>query len=131
MARRSLSDRSRYLFATLGQMNSGILTMAKSFVTALFTALPAFTLGVWFGYEKGVVNQVAYDAPARIALYDAAIRSDEPKQALKSMAISQARLMESLLGSEATFSPLLALPATKGLYDGYEKYSPVVEKYLE
>ncbi|WOX05554.1 hypothetical protein [Microbulbifer pacificus] len=105
--------------------------MAKSFNTALITALPAFVLGVWFGYEKGVVNQVAYDAPARIALYDAAIRSDEPKEALRSMAISQAKLMVSLQASGATFSPLLGLPATKGLSYSYDTHSPVVKNYLE
>ncbi len=104
--------------------------MVKSLVTALIASLPAFALGVWFGYEKGVMNQVAYDAPARIALYDAAIRSDDPKEVLKSMAISQAKLMESLENNRMTFAPLLDLPATKGLGYRYDKYYPVVEKYL-
>ncbi|WP_295797682.1 hypothetical protein [uncultured Microbulbifer sp.] len=105
--------------------------MFKWCVVVLLAATGAFAIGTYYGYEKGVANYVAYDAPGRIALYDAAIKSDEPKVALRSMAVAQAKLMASLENSGVTFPPLLHLPATKGMDYSYQKYAPVVKQYLE
>lgn len=86
-----------------------------------------FSLGIWYGYDKGVKNHIVYDAPARIALYDAAIKSDDPIKVLRNLAINQAMMMNSLRAYSNAM--LLKLPVHNGAEELYFRYLPVAEAY--
>lgn len=99
-------------------------------LTVALASVCAFLLGILYGYEKGVVNYITYDAPGRIAVYEAAMRSDNPKDALKTLSVFQARQMESIVQAGTTSPWLLGLPATNGMEMSYERYLPLARKYF-
>lgn len=104
--------------------------MFKWSITVALASVCAFLLGTMYGYEKGVVNYIAYDAPGRIAVYDAAMRSDNPQDVLKTLSVFQARQMESILKAGTSSPWLLGLPATNGIEVSYERYLPLARKYV-
>lgn len=55
------------------------------FLLGLVVAILIFVVGVWYGYEKGEYNHVVFDAPGRIALYNAAKNSDNLKKMIENL----------------------------------------------
>lgn len=101
--------------------------MAIKVFSGLVLLALSFGVGVWYGYEKGVQNHIVYDTPARVALYDAAIKSNDPKKVLKALAENQIKMMNSL--ESYSNAMLLNLPVHQGVEEIYLKYLPVTEAY--
>ena len=97
----------------------------KKILSHAIVGLLFLFVGTWYGYDRGVKNQLFFDAPAKLHLYNAYLEQGNPADYLESEIMYQLGLLE---GMKDEVSPiLLNHPIHVGMEDIYEEYRPKVE----
>lgn len=92
----------------------------KKLASYILIGLVFLSIGIWFGYEKALNNQIYFDSPAKIALYNAVLEKESSKEFLEGAIIQELGLMEYM--KDKTTPLLLNHPAHSGMKEAYEKF---------
>ena len=82
-------------------------------------------IGVWYGYEKALTNQMYFDAPAKITLYNAVLEKESCKEFLRGSIIRELRILKQLENKTTPY--LLNHPVHKEVKNAYEKLYPDID----
>ena len=98
----------------------------KKILTHAIAGLLFLFVGIWYGYDRGVKNQLFFDAPAKLYLYNAYLEKGNPADYMESEIMFQLGLLE---GMKDDVSPiLLNLPIHVGMEEVYDKYRLKIEE---
>jgi hypothetical protein len=97
----------------------------KQLIVHIFVGLGFLLVGVWFGYDRGVKNHIYFDAPAKIALYDAYLKSGKAADYMEGEVMYQVGLLDSMENDVTPF--LLNHPIHEGMEVVYKEYRPKIE----
>ena len=93
----------------------------KKLLSHAMIALLFLILGIWYGYDRGVKNQLYFDSPGRIALYDAYLKEGDLVKHIEGEIRYQLGLLEGM--EDLTSSILLHHPMHVGMKDTFEEYN--------
>lgn len=99
----------------------GIKLSQVSMLKYLVPCLATLFIGVWFGYDRALKNQIYFDAPVKISLYNAVLEKNSSQEFLEGAIIQELGLMKYMEDKTTPF--LLNHPAHHGMVEAYDKYS--------
>lgn len=93
----------------------------KNILINLAVAVSFFIAGVWYGYEKGVYNQLYYDAPVKISLYSKVLEQNKSKEFLLGSIQKEKNVIRTFEDQKSEI--LINLPVhsdVKNMHDRYQ-----------
>ena len=100
----------------------------KNLAVLIIIGSICFFSGIWYGYDKGVKNQIYFDAPAKITLYNAYLEGGSPADYMEGEIKYQVGLLDAMPDDVATW--LLRHPIHTGVEEQFLEYKPKVESLV-
>lgn len=97
----------------------------KQLIAHILVGLALLLVGIWFGYDRGVKNHIYFDAPAKIALYNAYLESGKAGDYMENELMYQVGLLDGMENEVTPF--LLNHPIHEGMATVYKEYRPKIE----
>jgi hypothetical protein len=97
----------------------------KLISTSLLVGFVCFAIGIWYGYDRGVKNHLYYDAPARIALYDAYLEEGDLVEHIEGEIWYQIGLLDGM--KDSALPVLLNHPIHVGVEDAFLEHRSKIE----
>ena len=94
-------------------------------LTHTVTAVVFLAIGVWYGYDKALMNQIYYDAPAKITLYDAVLEDGSAEDFLLGNINLELNNLEWLKNEVSPI--LLNHPTHEGMLEVFQEHEPQIE----